>query len=113
MDLDIDKYCLRYALDDNYHTLCSNCLTDNVISFDTIEHNCSHCWQPINIRRYPISIIAIRGNHVTSAVIRDHVGLRVVCGSCGLIIYVRCEGEEFINCIDCGIQIDYSSYPDG
>ncbi len=112
MELDIDKYCLRYSLDNNYHTLCSNCMTDNVISLDTKDNKCNHCGQTLNIRRYPISVIAIRGNQITSAVTRDHGGLRVVCGSCGLIIYVKCQSEEFINCIDCGIQIDYSSYPD-
>ncbi|MBF0519013.1 MAG: hypothetical protein HQK92_04745 [Nitrospirae bacterium] len=112
MDLNVYKYYLRYGLDDNYHTVCSNCQSDNVISLDMDEHTCNNCKQPLNIRRYPISIIPIRGNQITSAVIRDNDGLRVVCGSCGLIIYVRCEGEEFINCVDCGIRIDYGSYPD-
>ncbi|MCG6551506.1 MAG: hypothetical protein L7F77_04200 [Candidatus Magnetominusculus sp. LBB02] len=112
MDLNIDSSCLRYGLDDNYHTRCSNCFTDNIISFEADDHHCGHCGHPLEIRRYPISIIPIRGNSVTSAVIRDNGGLRVVCGSCGLIIYVRCEGEQFISCIDCGIQIVYSSYPE-
>ncbi|MBF0344312.1 MAG: hypothetical protein HQL06_08785 [Nitrospirae bacterium] len=111
MKLNIDKYCLRYGLDDNYHTLCQNCLTDNVIPSDAKEHNCKQCGQSMDIRRYPTSVVAIRGDHVTSAVTKDQVGLRVVCGSCGLIIYVKCEGEDGINCIDCWIRIDYSSYP--
>ncbi|MBF0606782.1 MAG: hypothetical protein SFH39_13565 [Candidatus Magnetobacterium sp. LHC-1] len=112
LELDIDKYCLRYGLDDNYHTLCSNCLTNNSISIESHHNQCTHCGQTLDIRRYPISVIAIRGNNVTSAVIRDQDGLRVVCGNCGLIIYVKCEGEDFTQCIDCGMQIDYSSYPD-
>ncbi|WP_420266972.1 hypothetical protein [Candidatus Magnetominusculus dajiuhuensis] len=112
MELNIDKYCLRYGLDNSYHALCPNCVTDNVISPGAEGHKCGHCGALLTISRYPISIIAIRGHQVTSAVIRDSGGLRVVCGSCGLIIYVRCEGEEFINCNDCGIQIDYSSYPE-
>lgn len=112
MDLNIDKYCLRYGLDNNYHTLCSKCMTDNVISFDVQDNKCGSCGALLEIRRYPASVIPIRGHQISSNVIRDAGGKRVVCGSCGLVIYVKCEGEEFIQCIDCGIQIDYSSFPD-
>ncbi len=107
----IDENCIRYGLDGEYHVICNYCGTDNMVSSGAHTHNCTSCNQEFAIYRYPIGIIAIRGNEVSSAVTRDVMGYRVVCGQCGLIMYVKCEGEDSVTCVDCGIKIDYSSYP--
>lgn len=106
----LKKHYLRYDLDGQYRITCSSCLNDNVVSSDSTGHRCTNCGHNIVIERYFAVTTPIRGNRVSSAMVKDNNGPRVVCGRCGLIIYVKCEGEESVYCIDCGIQIDYSNY---
>ncbi len=106
----LKKNYIKYCLDGRYRILCSNCSANNEITPDSTHGTCANCSNEIIIHRYPLAITPIRGNSVTSAVVKDNEGMRVVCGSCGLTIYVKCEGEESVTCIECGIEIEYNSY---
>lgn len=106
----LKKNFIRYGPDDCYHVACGHCLSDNITTSGSESHTCRSCGQEIAVHRYPLAITPIRGNQVTSAVIKDEIGMRVVCGGCGLIIYVKFEGEESVNCVDCGTDIVYNSY---